>query len=231
MLLEWRIWFLKKWGIIVTTETKNHSLRAVSVLSGDTEDYSLGDSLSASSEELLQSGGVWGRSACTASALQIFTLWIFKDGNMCTINVRLEWNCSLPSISHCWQSFSSTVSHLFSLLQSGTLLACWLDAIPYMPALILCFPKYCTVRVKMFSLFFVFSMYYLCENYCTSTTVQYYIAGCYSWVPRQTVGLMNKLDLWTHSQNGTHSCEGNYYMWFWRWGLCIQTHISVESCC
>ena len=30
-------------------------------------------------------------------------------------------------------------------------------------------------------------MYYLCENYYTSLVVQYYIADCYSWVPRQTL--------------------------------------------
>ena len=150
----------------------------VSVLSRDTEDYSLGDSLSASSEELLQRGGVEGRSACTVSALQIFMLWIFEDGNICSINVRLEWNCSLPSVSFCGQSFSSTVSLLFSILQSVTLLACSLAAIPCMPAVILCFPKYCTVRVKMVSLFFcvfyVLSVWKLLYLYCSTVL--------YSWL-------------------------------------------------
>ena len=30
-------------------------------------------------------------------------------------------------------------------------------------------------------------MYYLCEKYYTSITVQYYIANCVSWVPRLTL--------------------------------------------
>ena len=48
-----------------------------------------------------------------------------------------EWNCSLPSISYCWQFFSSTISHPLSLLWLITLLACSLDASPCMPALLL----------------------------------------------------------------------------------------------
>ena len=37
---------------------------------------------------------------------------------------------------------------------------------------LLCFLRYCTVRLKMFSLFLhLFSMYYLCENYYKSITV------------------------------------------------------------
>ena len=69
-----------------------------------------------------------------------------------------------------------------------------------MPAVIL---YYCTfqgtVRLKMFSLFFVFAcffMYYLCEKYYKPITVQYYIADYVSWVPRLTLfDLTNKLDL------------------------------------
>ena len=55
--------------------------------------------------------------------------------------------------------------------------------------------KYCTVRLKMFSLFFVclFFMYYFCEKYYKSITVQYYIADCVSWIPRLTL-----LDLGTN---------------------------------
>ena len=32
-----------------------------------------------------------------------------KETRTCAINLRCEWNCSLPSISYCWWSFSSTV--------------------------------------------------------------------------------------------------------------------------
>ena len=46
------------------------------------------------------------------------------------------------------------------------------------------------------------SMCYLCEKYYNSITVQCYIVDCVSWVPR-LVGLMDKLDLGMHPQNGT----------------------------
>ena len=49
----------------------------------------------------------------------------------------------MPSVSHCRRSFSSTVSHLVSLLQSVTLLAYSLDASPCMPAVVL---NYCTCQ-------------------------------------------------------------------------------------
>ena len=61
----------------------------------------------------------------------------------CAVCARHEWNCSLPSVSYCWWSFSSTISHLLSLLQSVTLLACSLNASPCMPAIIL---HYCTFQ-------------------------------------------------------------------------------------
>ena len=54
--------------------------------------------------------------------------------------------------------------------------------------------RYCTVILKLFSLF-LFFMYYLCEKYYKFIIVQYYIAICVSWVPRLTL-----LDLQT---NGT----------------------------
>ena len=60
-----------------------------------------------------------------------------------------------------------------------------LDANTCMPAVVL----YCSafqgaVRLKMFSLFFLFVfMSYLYENYCICKTVQYYITDCISWVP------------------------------------------------
>ena len=75
---------------------------------------------------------------------------------------------------------------------------------------LLYFSRYCAVRLKMFSLFLcLFFMYYLCEKYYKSITVQYYIADCVSWIPRLTVGLTNKLDLQTRSWNWTHSYVGH----------------------
>ena len=52
-----------------------------------------------------------------------------------------------------------------------------------------------------------------CEKYYKPLTVQYYITNCVSWISR-FVGLLNKLDLWTHSWKGTHSYLGNllYYI-------------------
>ena len=94
------------------------------------------------------------------------------------------------SVSYCWQSFSSTISHLLSFLQSVALLACSLGASPWMPVVVLCycFSRYCTVRLKMFSLFFVFIFYILfVRKYYKPITVQYYITSCVSWVPRLTL--------------------------------------------
>ena len=46
---------------------------------------------------------------------------------------------------------------------------------------LLYFSGYCSIRLKMFSLFHVFLiMYYLCENYYKPITVQYYIVTCVS---------------------------------------------------
>ena len=75
----------------------------------------------------------------------------------------------------------------------------------YMPAVgcivLLYFSRCSTVRVNMFSLFFVFvflSTYYLCGKYYKPITVQYYIADCVGWVPRlcwtcEQTGLTNML--------------------------------------
>ena len=96
---------------------------------------------------------------CAVSPL--FKLQTFKDAHMYSINVRHEWNCSLPSISYCWRSFSSTVCRLISLLQSVTLLASSLYAALYASCctILLYIWRYCTVRFKMFSLFlFVFNV-------------------------------------------------------------------------
>jgi len=81
-------------------------------------------------------------------------VWSQQGTRSCAINVRHEWNCSSPSVSCCWRSFSSTISHL---LQSVTLLACSLDASLWMPGIRLLqwyFSRYCTVRLKM--------IYFLC---------------------------------------------------------------------
>ena len=62
---------------------------------------------------------------------------------------------------------------------------------------LLYFSRHCTVRLKMFSLFFVlFFMYYLYEKYYKPITVQYYIADCVSWVPRLT--LLDLRTNWTY---------------------------------
>ena len=68
-----------------------------------------------------------------------FKLWNFKDANVCSIKIRRDWCCILPSVSSCYQSFSSTISHLRSLPQSVTLLACSLHASPWIPAVMLSF--------------------------------------------------------------------------------------------
>ena len=53
-------------------------------------------------------------------------------------------------------------------------------------------------------------MYYLCEKYYKSIPIQYYIADCISWVPKLILlDLTNKLDLGTHSRNGSRSYVGD----------------------
>ena len=68
------------------------------------------------------------------------------------------------------------------LHQSVTLHAFSLNASPYMPVVVLpYFSRYCTIRFKMYPLFFVcFLMYYLCEKYYKPITVQYYTTDCVS---------------------------------------------------
>ena len=66
-----------------------------------------------------------------------------------------------------------------------------------MPAVVLYFSRYYTVRLKMFSLFFVFAfMYYLCDKYYKSVTLQYYINDCVSCVPGLT--LLDLRTNWTY---------------------------------
>ena len=63
-----------------------------------------------------------------------FKLQTFKNVNVHSI--KCEWHGNLPSTSHCWRSFSSTTSHIPSLLQSVILLACSLSASPCMPGVV-----------------------------------------------------------------------------------------------
>ena len=56
--------------------------------------------------------------------------------------------------------------------------------------------RYCTLRLKWFSLIlYLFLTYHLCEKY-KATTVQYYIADCVSWVPRLTS--LDSRTIWTY---------------------------------
>ena len=93
-----------------------------------------------------------------------------------------------------WLFFSSTISHLLSLLQWAPL-ACFFDASPCLPPVVLLYFS----RLKIYFIFCVcFFMYYLCKKYCKPVTVQYCVVDCVSWVPRLTL-----LDLGT---NWTHRC-------------------------
>ena len=66
--------------------------------------------------------------------IRTFKLQTCKDANMLSVKVRCEWNCSLCSISYCWWSLSSIITHPLCLLQAVTLLACSLGANLCMPA-------------------------------------------------------------------------------------------------
>ena len=106
------------------------------------------------------------------------------------INVRCEWNCSLLSAFYCWRSFSSTVSHLLSLLQSLTLLACSLDASQPLYAscctVLLYFP-----RLKMFfccSFIFCVLILFVWECY-KPLTVEYCVPDWVGCAPRLTLDL------------------------------------------
>ena len=112
-----------------------------------------------------------------------------KDAKAHSISIRCVWNCRLTSISYCWWSFSSTISRIFYLLQSLTLLACSFDASPQRPAVVGL--PYCTFQGTVLwdskCSFFVFVfMCYLCEKYYKPITVLYYITNYISWVPRLT---------------------------------------------
>ena len=42
--------------------------------------------------------------------------WIQQGTGTCAIKRKCEWSFSFPSVSYCWWPFSSTISHLLSLL-------------------------------------------------------------------------------------------------------------------
>ena len=94
---------------------------------------------------------------------------------------RCEWNCSLPSVSHCWPSFSSAISHL---IQSTTLLALFTQCQLHCASCCtvwLYFSRYCAIDLKCFLYFFVFLMHYLCIKYDKLIIVPYYIANGVSY--------------------------------------------------
>ena len=76
---------------------------------------------------------------------------------------------SLPTLSYCWQSFSFTISHLLSLLQSVTLLACSLNA-NCRCTTVLTRWEYCTVRLEVLFLYLFFT-YDSCEKFYKSVAV------------------------------------------------------------
>ena len=145
--------------------------------------------------------------------------WTQQGTRACAINIRCEWNCRLPSISYYWWPFGSTISHLLSLPQSVTLLACSFDANPCIPAVVLYYCTFwvCTVRFKIFSLFFVFLMYYLYEKDCKPITMQYRITDCVRYLDQlcwayKQIGLMNALLQWN-----SFTCKGLMY---WKSNFC-----------
>ena len=64
-----------------------------------------------------------------------------------------------------------------------------------MPVLVLFKVLYCRILNVLFFVCLL-SMYYLCEKYYKSITVQYYIVNCVSWVPWLT--LVDSGTTWTY---------------------------------
>ena len=81
----------------------------------------------------------------------------------CVLSISGEWHCSLPSVSYCWRFFSSTISHLFYLLQSvnSSCLFTWYQPLEASWCTVLVyFSRSCIIRLKLFSLIFVFFKMY-----------------------------------------------------------------------
>ena len=121
----------------------------------------------------------------------------------CRLSKMWEWNGNFSSISYCWQPFCSIISHLLSLRS--------LSSVHLMPApvykLLYCTTahfKGCAVRLKMFSLFFVFFYVLFAWKYFKPITVQYYTANCVSWVPGLT--LLDLQTNWTYQ----HALEAEF---------------------
>ena len=112
---------------------------------------------------------------------------------MCAINVRYEWNCSLPFFSCCWQSFSSTISHLFPSSSQWLFLP-----VRLMPAPV-CRLLYCTTGLFKVLYCKEKKFYFcICSFLCiicvkNITNLWLYSTDCVSWVPRLTL-----LDVWTN---------------------------------
>ena len=98
---------------------------------------------------------------------------VSKDTSLCSTSIGRGWHGSLPSVSCCWRSFSSAVSHVLVPLRLVTLLLHSMTT--------LCQLLYCTT---------VFSRYYKSKNVlffylflciCVENLLnllQYYIADC-----------------------------------------------------
>ena len=72
--------------------------------------------------------------------------------SMSGLNWIAAYNCS-------WQSFSSTISHFLSLLQSVSLLACSLDTSPCMPAVVLYYCTFQALYCKIENIFLIFCFF------------------------------------------------------------------------
>ena len=109
-------------------------------------------------------------------------IWSQQGTGSCAMGVRHEWNRSSPSVSRCWRSSSSTSSHLRQSVSACPFTRCQGTGL-----LQRYFSRYCTVRLKVISLFFVLVFYVLFVlKYYKPRTVQYCTVNCISWVPRLT---------------------------------------------
>jgi len=97
-----------------------------------------------------------------------------------------------------------TISHLHSLFQS---VLTWCQSALYASCCTAVLFKVLYFKVK--STFCLLVFYVLSEKYYKLIKVQYYIAGCVSWVPRLTVRLKNKFELMsTFLEQNSFICRG-----------------------